>query len=209
MLVVAIILSAGVGYLAGVPNQRTITLTTTAITSSTVPGLQLFASVKPSSLAIGHNVTIVAGVYNPLQTSVKVNASEIRNPTQAPCGLWTSPMGIRIYWGHYTFANLSVASPLLLYNASLPVLCPVFSNNAYTFQPNSDNATVSYFETSTTLVANETISLSGYWITLGGPGSVLSSQVFETGQYTVLVFDAWGQQLIKYFEVLPFCCRQQ
>lgn len=203
VLVLAIIASAGAGYLAGVANQRTTTLTTTAIATSTIPGLQLFASVKPSSLAIGQNVTIVAGVYNPLSTNVKVNASEIRNPSQAPCGLWTSPMGIRVYWGHYTVTNLSGASPLLLYNASLPVFCPVFSNNAYTFQPNSDNATVSYFETSTKLVANETISLSGYWSAgpLAGPGSKYFPQNFEPGSYTVVVFDAWGQQLIEYFEV--------
>lgn len=203
MLVIAIIVSAGTGYLAGAANQHATAVTTTVTKTSTISGLQLFASVKPSSLAVGQNVTIVAGVYNPLQTKVQVNASEIINPTQGPCGLWTNPTGIRVYSGHYTFANLSTASPLLLYNAWPIVFCPISFNSTYTFQPNSDNATVSYFETSTRLVANETILLSGYWVTslLAGPGPGYTFRNFGPGQYSVIIFDAWGQQLVEYFEV--------
>jgi len=210
VLVVAIIVSAGAGYLVGVANQHaatsvsTTTLTKEATTAtSTVQGLQLLASVRPSSLAVGQNVTIVAEVYNSLQTNVTINAGEITNPSQEPCGLGVVPTGIRVYSGHYTFTNLSAASPLLLYNDSLAVPCFVVFNNTYTFQPNSDNATVSSLGASIKWVANETISLSGYWTTglVAGPSSKLFSQNFEPGPYTVLVFDAWGQQLIEYFEV--------
>lgn len=210
VLVLAIIASAGAGYLAGVANQHTTTsvstttiLQETATKTSTVPQLQLFAAVKPSSIAEGQNVTIVAEVYNPLQTNVTINVGEITNPTQGPCGLGVTPTGIWVYSGHYTFTNLSIASPLQLYNVSLAVPCAAVFNNTYTFQPNSDKATVSYLGTSMTLVTNETISLSGYWIAglLAGPNSGLVFHVFSPGSYTVVVFDAWGQQVVEYFEV--------
>jgi hypothetical protein len=209
-LVLVIIASAGAGYLAGVANQyattsvSTTTLPQETVTkTSTVQGLQLFAAVKPSAVAEGQNVTIVAGVYNPLQTSVTISASEITNPTQGPCGLGVYPTGIRVYLGHYTFANLSAASPLLLYNASLVPFCFRLYNNTYTFQPNSDNATISYLETSMKWIANETIYLSGYWTAglLAGPNPGLVFSNFGPGPYTVVVFDAWGQQLVEYFEV--------
>lgn len=129
-----------------------------AIATTASPYLQLFAAVKPSSVVVGRDVTIVAGVYNPLQTNVTINVGEITNPSQGPCGLGVTPTGIRVYSGHYTFANLSAASPLLLYNASMVVPWAFVFNNTYAFQPNSDNATVLYLGTSMTLVANETIS---------------------------------------------------
>ena len=208
-LVLAIIVSAGVGYLGGVANQHTTTVSTTTLPQetvtkiNTVPDLQLFASVKPSDIAAGQNVTVVAGVYNPLRTSVTVSARAISNPAQGPCGLGVIPTGIRVYSGHYAFTNLSSATPLLLYNASLIFHCPALFNNTYTFQPNSANATVSYLGTSTKWVANETISLSGYWTTglLTGPNPGYIFRKFGPGSYTVVVFDAWDQQLLVYFEV--------
>lgn len=216
VLVIAIIVSVGAGYLGGVASQRaatsvsTTTATTTTTTkvieteTGTVRGLQLLARINPSSVAAGENVSIVSEVYNSLQTNVTISFSEISNPTQAPCGLGISPTGIRVYAGHYTFTNLSEASPLLLYDASQVFFCFRAYDSTYTFLPNSDEARVSYLGTSMVSTANETVTLSGYWTggPLSGPSSGYLHNGFDPGPYTVVVFDAWGQQLIEHFQVV-------
>ena len=124
-LIVALLVGAGAGYLIGIAGERSVTSVSTSTLTSTVsiPGLQLFSSATLSLMASGANLTIVAGVYNPLDTKVTVSSDEISNPSQQPCGLGVVPAGIRIYSGHYTYANVSTASPLLLYNSTIPPPC--------------------------------------------------------------------------------------
>ncbi|TLY17185.1 MAG: hypothetical protein E6K86_02675 [Thaumarchaeota archaeon] len=213
VIILVVVGSGGIGYLAGFANQRTVTsvLTTTALGSTTtrtvtLASLELLVRVTPQVASQGRNITVVAEVYNPLQTIVVVNATTIINPAQGPCGQ-NSATGVRVYSGHFTSFTLSGATPLLLYNASLIPPCPAIFSFVYTFQPNSDNATVQAlppFPTQAeTRLVNETTTLSGYWVNccLAGPGASYMFQKFHPGQYTVVVFDEWGQQIIEYFEV--------
>jgi hypothetical protein len=149
-------------------------------------------------------VSVVAGVYNPLQNNVTVSGMEIDNPSQAPCGRGIDPVAIRVYQGHYSLANISTATPLLLYNASgpPPPCAAPFGSIEYTFLPDTDRATATYLPTGV-LVVNETITLSGYWVPslLSGPGNYYHLHAFDPGIYTVLIFDTWGQQMVEYFHV--------
>ncbi|MGD0330922.1 MAG: hypothetical protein ABSB40_10895 [Nitrososphaeria archaeon] len=73
----------------------------------------------------------------------------------------------------------------------------------YTFSPNSNIATIqlslgAFEPKSTTSPVNETSILAGYWT---GSGQDYVFHTFPTGIYTVVVFDAWGQEAIGYFQI--------
>jgi hypothetical protein len=211
LLVVALVVGLGTGYFVGNTNERTTistftvsaTTISTIMTTTAVPTLELLVQVEPTRLVSGQNVTIVAEVYNPLSIEVTANSSMIINPTQAPCGLGIAPTGIQIYGGHYTSANLTQGTPLMLYNASGPVPpCSAPYNSVYHFVPNSDKAVVFYLGTSTDWVANETTALREYWTQVTSNGLPrFAPHEFAIGEYTVLVFDAWGQQQLEYFTI--------
>lgn len=109
-----------------------------------------------------------------------------------------------MYHGHYTYANLSSASPLFLYNNTLPP-CPVaIPGFAYNFAPQSDEAKITGGGFRLNWVVNETITEGGYWsgAQLNGTRWVKATfHDFASGQYTVLSFDAWGQEELGYFGV--------
>jgi hypothetical protein len=211
LVILVIAVSAGTGYFFGVSHQSTTTSisittqfsTTTATTLSIAqfPTLQLIAAVSPKVVPEGRNVSIVAGVYNPLPRNVTVTGAEISNPSQGPCGLGIAPMGIRVYQGRYAFANISEAKPLLLYNASGPPPCAApLSFIDYVFLPNSDTAGVVSFM-SGSWEANETFALGGFFSNCADMHC--DYQKFSPGVYTVLIFDTWEQQALEYFYVSP------
>jgi hypothetical protein len=215
-LVIVALVGAGTGYLLGNANEHTATsistrtlpaVATTKTMTATLPNLELFARIVPEVATQGQNVSIVTELYNPLTSNIALNASVIIDDSEAPCGLGIRAIGIQVYSGHYSFGNLSKANPLLLYNFSgPPPPCFIRYNYTYVFQPNSDNARVGYLSANTTLNIQYTDNLSGYWVNCstprpGGIGACANLQKFQPGQYTVHVFDAWGQQTIVYFEV--------
>lgn len=201
--IVAILIGGGAGYLAGNANERTVTSTSTStLTTPAAPppyvnGLQLAIQVGPDDLTQGQNVTIRAWVYNPTSATIVVSTSGVDNPMQAPCTV-QSGLGVNIYEGTYTFAfgNISKYSPLLQYNRNSPnpydsnwtpsCIAPI--QNTYVFRPYGANSN------------NETIVLGGYYTRIGY-GLAYTFQPFPAGTYTVVVFDAWGQQALAHFNV--------
>ena len=89
---------------------------------------------------------------------------------------------------------------MLLYNPALIYTCPEVFTFQYTFSPNSDVASVqpSGGLKSITGPVNETSVLQGYWT---GSGQNYTFHTFSQGTYTVVVFDAWKQSAIGYFQV--------
>jgi len=166
-----------------------------------LPSLQLTATVTPINATIGQNISVSTDVYNSLPYNVTLNATSIVNPSQGPCAQ-NQATAVTVYSGHYSFANISNASPLLLYNASLVFLCPAQFHFTYTFLPDSDNATVvtlpPFSLPAVSELVNETNILSGYWSKSAG---TYAFQDFGPGQYTLLVSDAWGQEVVCYFQV--------
>ena len=226
LLVAALVgASLGVSYFAGSQVTKTITsattntttqtsfltLTTTSTLSTTsvfttisaVPGIELIAGVSPSVIASGQNISVNFGIYNPLQTNVSVGYNESRNPSEGPCS--SGPAFIRLYAGYYDFVNVSSATPLWIWNASVFIECPRPASVILTFQPNSDKAMAQILDLvyNNVWTLNYTVELSGYWVNccLAGPGPSYVHQVFPQGRYSVLVFDSWGQQELKYFTV--------
>ena len=185
------------GYIAGSANGRAVTSTSTLVTTSTltttatppfVKGLQLVMALEPANLAQGQNLTISAWVYNPTSTTITETSAGIDNPTQDPC-VWEFGPAVVIYKGAYTFGDISGASPLLQYNATVVLACIAPIRNTYTFQPYDANS------------SHEEITIGGYYVRNGsGP---YRFQPFPAGAYTVVVFDSWGHQALAQFSVAP------
>ncbi len=165
-------------------------------------GLELTATIQQIYLVEGQPLTVVAEVNNTSSTPLTVNATSMDNPAYGPCqqGFAT---GVQIYMGHYSAGNLTQANELLLYNPSL-ISCPAVFTFRYTFGANSALATVQpslggYQPRSEARLVNETSVVGGYWV---GSGQNYVFHAFPTGQYTVLVFDAWGDEALGYFQVV-------
>jgi hypothetical protein len=177
-----------------VPDQK--------ISSNTTDGLQLVARIVPLITSQPQNITVVAVVNNTLSSSVTVNATSLENPVHGPCSQEFAT-GVRVYAEHDTFANLSKASELLLFDPSLEYPCVTVQIYQYTFSPRSDIANVTWSSSSSlgTRAVNETSTLTGYWIA-SEEGGNYSFHLFPRGNYTILVFDAWGQEVLGYFEIV-------
>jgi hypothetical protein len=173
-----------------------------AIYSNVTDGLQLTAMIDRSAVLQGQNLTVTAQVYNTLPIGLVMNATSMDNPAYGPCQQ-DFATGIDVYEGHYTSVNLSKATELLLYNPSLTYACPRPFTFQYSFPPNSDVATIHTYgggAGNTTGPVNETSQASGYWT---GSGQSYNFTAFPQGTYTVVAFDAWGQNAIGYFQVMP------
>jgi hypothetical protein len=167
-------------------------------------GLELTATIKEVFLPEGQNLTVVAEVNNTLATPLTVNATSMVNPAYGPCqqGFAT---GIEVYSGNLTYMELfnngSAAKPLLLYNPLQTTLCPAVFSWQYRFQSQSAVASVQgtlgrYHTRNETKLIEETSIVAGYWV-----GDQF--QRFALGQYTVVVFDVWGDRAIGHFQVVP------
>ena len=229
LLVVAILAGAGAGYFVGntstgivtsvsttslVSTTTTTLYTTTVLTSTereittswstvTAPSLELITMVYPAVITAGQNVSITFGVYNALPTAVTVNSPPFPNQYLPSCGTFL-PMTFYIYEGHVTFSDLNSNTPLLLYNASIPFMCPAPYNVTLTFQPYSDTATF-FLNLTRSISLNYTHNYSGFWLPCN-KGSNLPTYCFDTftpNHYTVLFNDTWGQQELEYFTVNP------
>jgi hypothetical protein len=163
------------------------------VESNITGGLQLTATIKPAYVPKGQNITVMAQVFNTLSSEVKVNATSMANPASGPCELGFLT-GVRVYQGQYTMANLSNGTELLLYNPSLPWICPTLVSYQYSFAPNSDLVT----RQNLARQVNESSILAGYWT---GSGQRYAFQPFLPGICTVEVFDAWGQHAVGHFQV--------
>ena len=206
LLIVLVVASAGAGYYIGTSSGRTTTSTTTStVTSwstSTIPSLEMIASVSPSLITVGQNVSINFGAYNALSVPLTINVTAYTNRYLGPC-YDESPTTYYIYSGHLTLSNLTFSTPLSLYNGSIVVMCFAGFNTILTFQPHSDKATYHafFFNFTGTISLSFTVNYSGFWVR--GPGSGYSFNTFSLGQYTVLVNDTWGQRELEYFTVIP------
>ncbi len=129
------------------------------------------------------------------------------NPAYGPCEQ-DFASSVRVYSGNYSyvelFNNRTQPTPLLLYNPSLVYTCPAVFAFSYAFHPMSATATVQAFlggmesGKNQTRLVKEVSVVGGYWT---GAGQTYAFHAFQAGDYTVVVYDAWGHQLIGYFRV--------
>ncbi len=183
-------------------NNESVSISTISfepvIQSTTNNGLELTATI----LTKGQNVSVSAEVNNTLSTYLKVDTMSMSNPAYGPCqrGIVT---GIRVFLGRYSIDNISKAQELPLYNPSSIYLCPMAYSYSYDFSPNSAIAAVTSFygdtpQSNWTRIVQENSVVTGYWT---GSGQNYAFNSFVPGTYTILTYDAWGNDVILYFQV--------
>ena len=167
------------------------------------PSLQLIASITPENISQGQNVSITAAVYNSLPYSVAVEAPPINNPSESSCAI-TWPTAVTIFPGRFTWSSVLSAEPLTQFNATSVPRCGLPSQTGYKFSPESDQAILQSIPPNNlyppAISINETIAMTGYF-TKAGSETKYTFQDFMPGEYTVVVSDAWGQEVISYFSV--------
>jgi hypothetical protein len=236
--VVAIVLALSIGIgiyylqpqLGGTRTSTSNTTTsnpnypTTAQTANSTLGLELNLSLNSTVIdtsSSSHAISVIISVYNTLPHVNNLSASHewpIENLSAGSCN-YELPLGIAVFNGYYTTANISSqsASSLFLFPA-LP--CPFEPSPAsYAFQPNSYYATIvgkpmvtstsPYTNTTTTRetlvqqLMSDNIPLSGYCCTqipMNG-GFTSGSVPFAAGNYTLVAGDEWGQIVLLHFVV--------
>ena len=207
--------AAGCGKIT---TQTTTTLTTTPTTSAlntvnsgssqTLSGLNLSLALDAKTYHPGQAVSIVLDEINMLTTTNHVPVSNnwsYSNLGLSPCALGPGfgyPFGIAIFQGNYTSSNLSTATPLSLYDYSMPVPCPdPMQPTSYDFEPLSDIATAVSSSASfpnSTYAINFPLTDTGYW---AGTSPDVSKHGFAPGIYTIVGGDEWGALVILHFTV--------
>ncbi len=186
VVVAAIIIGASIAASSYLKTARTVTTAVTIgdslILSNVSSGIQLSVVIQPAEQVYGGNYTVTAVITDVLSTPIRLNASELADPLYGPCPLDVAT-GLYLYSGKLTAATISTSSPLQLYDPSLVYTCPTENTQQYTLNPGGN--------------ITETSVISGYWADFGQGYTHVG---LTPGVYTVVVFDAWSQSIIGYFQ---------
>jgi len=188
--------------LAGLNASQSISMTNEPI------GLNLRVAMNTTSLQSGQGIDIVISETNTLNTTNTVNASgnwQLSSLNLGPC-TFGYPMGLAIFKGYYLYSNISTAESLDLYQPGIYYYCPAgFFATSFTFQPLSAVASVNEAPNwSSSLPMTYEVTASGYWtdnypLDYAGVNATFSN--FQTGIYTVVGGDEWGQLVLLHFVV--------
>jgi hypothetical protein len=184
-------------------------------TSLSVNGLKLSLSLNSTTLQPGQELSIVVDEQNTLPVANNVLSSRnwpLNGLSVGPCGTLNYPFGVAIFQGYYSSADVSEATPLMLYDPSAGYFCPMILSEitAYVFQPSSDTAAI--FGSCDpnpcfTTKINTEVTATGYWT--GGPSPTLTNFTpgpgvytnFTPGVYTIVAGDEWGTLAVLHFVV--------
>lgn len=170
--------------------------------------LDLLLSVNSTVISPNEGVGITIQEKNTLLEANNVLLAKdwpMQGLTLGPCGPVNLPMGIEVFQGYYTSANVSAARPLSLYDPNAVYSCPAILSGvaSYAFQPLSDTAaivgTCDPNPCFTESVSSEP-SFDGYWASNPTQGSTFTA--FPPGAYTVAGGDEWGALAVVHFAVL-------
>lgn len=176
-------------------------------------GLVLKLATSTTRIASGQSVKVSVELFNPKSTPVNVTASKgwpgnawLFMPTGVSCGTQNYPIGMGIFQGYYTLANISSASkyPLVRVSGSTPasVSCPAkYVIDYYWFEPMSDSALLA--PNDVTLGIHGTYALFGYTVIYTDEVPTrTASYSFLPGAYTVVAATEWGDMTILHLVVL-------
>lgn len=184
-------------------SSTTSQLANTIAAEDTNDNLQLRLSLNATIVAPGHAFAISISEFNTLTTTNNVTSANywaLDGLELGPCGHsygpTQGPLGVEVFSGRYTAANVSQAQPLGIYPS--PVACPQFIRviTGFYFQPLSDIAFwLPSFGGNGTAVAGSVTVGSGY------PDYSSAGQPLSPGTYTVVGGDEWGNLLFVYVQV--------
>ncbi len=167
--------------------------------------LRFTLTISSPTIITGQAITIQADIQNILHFPNNVTSTNhfVWNAglSLGPCGM--SLVGFAIFRGYHLQNDLSGQDRLLIYSPVLPD-CPVpLAITSYLFAPRSDSASVSSLwcvhNPCWTIPIRSEQTFGGYWGTPSMPSTTLHP--FESGVYTVVAGDEWGQLLVLHFTV--------
>jgi len=194
------------------PNNQTSSSTTSlsninSDSSKATNGLSLSLTLDSITYQSGQGIVIILDELNTLPALNNVPNAEnwpYSHLQKDKCD-FISPFGLVIFRGDYTATNYSAATPLTIYDPHATLLCPtIYTITAYSFQPSSDMANLVQISnpgpTGNAHQMNYELTIQGYW-----PDNVYSSNsqltAFDTGVYTVVGGDEWGNIVVVHFTV--------
>jgi hypothetical protein len=185
------------------PTATVPTISNSASSSST-NGLKLTLSVDATP-NVQHQISITLDETNTLSEINNVPVSDnwqYKGLGVAPCD-FISPYGIAVFSGDYDSSNLSIGTPLTLYDPHVARLCPTnYPVISYSFQPSLDWADVieNPDNPNSAQKMQYDLTINGYW-----PDDNFSSNSqlnnFAPGVYTVAGGDEWGNLIILHFTI--------
>lgn len=170
----------------------------TSASSMSVNGLSLSLSLNSTSFQSSQEVKIVIDEKNTLSATNNVPASRnwpmqgLSAISNGTLGTLNYPMGVAIFYGYYTSADISSATPLQLY-PGIHISSPMILSriDEYVFQPSSDIADVwGSADPNPAFTAMKMNAEITVWLTS-----------FTPGVYTVFGGDEWGASVILHFVV--------
>ena len=209
VIVVALLASTGfVTFSQGGSKVSLGRLGPASVSVASAHSLDLMFSVNSTVISPNEGVGIAIQERNTLLESnnvSSVNDWPMQGMGLGPCGSVNMPMGIEIFQGYYTSANVSTAHPLALYNPTATYSCPLILSGvtSYLFQPLSDTAAIVGTcdpNPCFTIGIASSPSFDGYWTSNAIQGSTFVA--FPPGVYTVAGGDEWGALAVVHFAVL-------
>jgi len=180
-------------------------LQTAAQVTSPQTGLRLALVANTTLLQSGQAVLFTVSESDTLRQGVNISKADswaLEGLVLGPCGSLNLPLGLAVYGGYYTAANVSSAKPLGLFPPGAYPCPAILSVDRYDFQPLSDNATIFVNARGGVAVPSpekptpisQSLEVSKIYV-------VGVAQAVSHGTYTVAAGDEWGQLVLLYLQV--------
>jgi hypothetical protein len=209
--IIAIILVIGISAIAlglwqmitqSKPLATTETIGINSASSKSINGLNLSLSTDKTTYQPGQYISIFIDEKNKISKTNKVRVSDTQLLNEfrlGPCNVFTGDFGIAVFRGNYTASDFPAATPLIVFDPNPIFHCPVIPifYPSFDFAPSSD--IVNNSSLNSTFGMNSTITVNGYWAG-DRPNAILT--YFDSGVYTIVGGDEWGNLVIVHFTVL-------
>ncbi len=187
------------------------TFNPTAAQVSTSTGLETSLTLNATSILPGQWISLTISESNSMKTTNNVSASNSWPIQYLSLGACSEnyPVGIGIFEGYYTLANVTSISEAQMVHFIHPgtYSCPeIFHIDSYVFQPSGNLVNYSNLCTGPgspgcLIPMTGTIQLNGSWSGGDQFGKGAIDNILNPGIYTVVGADEWGQIVLLHFAV--------
>jgi len=231
LLVVAILVGAGAGYIIGTANQRSAVSSTTVVSTTTntqtltmqspyaecgfttscsvtnPSGIVLTMELNTTFVRPNGSLSVTVNELNPTTHDINMSAADNWFLSDLPslwiCYTGSPPYGIDIFRGYYTIQNVSMARNIInLSEYVLPALC-IYSQavTGFTFKAGSSFVPRGGFIVANGLGRYQFGATNGKLARLNFTYGEYSLWSSEPAVYTIAVGDEWGDLALAHFTV--------
>jgi hypothetical protein len=213
MVILLVITSAAAGYTLGAFYQHTSTETTTVTAVTTTISVSSITTYRPLDILLGlsGNSSIPMGTNETFTVSLTNELSSSNNATYTgPPVLQHGPTLSGTSWNNYVLPVPPSCGSTP--NDYIPYYVVIYNQSGAPLELNDvppsildciSSTSGNYHVFSPSQVVTESVSVGGFWRSSNTNEPWVNATYigFGSGTYTVVAFDAWGQQTTMYFEV--------